>query len=147
MDPLEFRRLFLEITKSNPKGWWWSHGGCFEYAYCFIKVLGGVGESYLTNRKQYRAYGHCFIKYQGLYFDSENPEGLDSWKKLQPYMTRAQNKKKTTHQGLSGLCRRWGITPEKAKVLDEIVEKINRKNEREYIKPSLRSRSYEWIIP
>lgn len=150
MSPIDFRRLFLEVTNSSPKGWWWSHGGCFHYAYCFIHLVGGSAHSYLTHRQQYKAYGHCFIKYNGKFYDSENKQGQESWKKLQPYMLRAQDSKKVIHSNSSAICKRWGISETEEAHLSKIIKKIqvqyNKEQKNPHLKQVVKNKD-SWVIP
>ncbi len=123
MSPQRFRTLFLKVTKS-PSGHIWAHGRCFEYAYCFMRLVGGRAQSYLTHKKQYKAYGHCFIKFEGKFFDSESFEGKKTWKQLQSYMNKAQDKRVKKHTNINGVIKTWGLQSHQIKDCEELISKI-----------------------
>lgn len=120
LTPEEFHDLFLKASKS-PSGWYWAHGGCYLYAFCFLRLVGGQAQSYLTHRKIHKAYGHCFIKFNGKFYDSESPEGLDSWKKLQSYMIRAQQNKVVKHGSTRGIVKTWGFSQRQIKECNQFI--------------------------
>jgi len=37
-------------------------------------------------------YAHCFVCYNGRYYDAECPEGVDDWEEL-PYFQRANSRR------------------------------------------------------
>ena len=119
MKPQEFHTLFLQATGSR-SGWRWSHGECFLYTYCFIKVVGGEALSYVPKRNG----GHCFIKKDNLYFDSENVDGVSNWKNLQRYMLRGRASTLKKHRKPTGIIRTWKLTSEQIKTCDAIILKI-----------------------
>ena len=119
MTPEQFHELFLKATNSR-SGWIWAHGYCFRYAYCFLKLVGGQGISYVTQRQD----GHCFIKFQNRYYDSENFEGQMKWKHLQSYLHRVQDRKVIKHRNLNGLTKKW-FSPEDHRECEKIINNIN----------------------
>lgn len=129
MTPKEFHSLFLKVTNSK-SGWIWAHGLCFQYTFCFLSLVGGKGKSYLTKNPNSKAYGHCFIEFQGLYYDSENPTGVSKWKHLQRYMNKAQDKKITHHRTIGGIQKLW-FQEKDLVACQEIIRKINLVSQKE----------------
>lgn len=121
--PERFRQLFLKVSRS-PSGHIWSHGRCFEYAYIFMKVVGGTARSYLTHKKQYKAYGHCFVYFQGKFFDSESHYGKKNWKHLQDYMNKAQEKRVRKHTSINGMLKTWGVEKYKIDDCELLISKV-----------------------
>lgn len=122
MNPQEFHEFFLKATKSK-SNWIWAHGQCYQYAYCFLTLVGGQGISYTTKTNG----GHIFIKYQDKYFDSENSHGIASWKRLQSYLTRASNTHLTTHRSIQGIINLWfKFRPQELKECQTIIENIKK---------------------
>lgn len=88
----EFNKVFLEVYNSNFNSQLkymthFAHGMCYYYAYCFEQCLGGQVVSYLC---PYKKSGHCFIRYEGRFFDAENSEGQENWKDLQRYLKKVR---------------------------------------------------------
>lgn len=97
-----------------------AHGLCWYYAYVFSKVLGGKVYSYQNQEGS----GHCFIKLQGKFYDSENEEGIDSWKKLQRYMNRASARNLTIHRSLGGIASSWRVPESHLEIFDSVAELV-----------------------
>ena len=119
MTPAQFQDIFLKITGSV-SGTRWAHGKCFMYAYCFTEVVGGTPFSYLTRKNS----GHCFISYEGKFWDAESYDGKSSWKDLQPWLKRASNKLVTKHRSTHVLKNVWKMSPEQVKECEKIINQI-----------------------
>ena len=59
-----------------------NNGYCYHWAYEFYKKFGG--EIYNVTIDKYGAFptGHVFVKLNGMFYDSDNINGVDKWKKL-----------------------------------------------------------------
>lgn len=139
MTPEKFHELFLKATNSR-SGWMYAHGYCFQYAYCFINLVGGQAISYLTQKKYSKAHGHCFIKYNDKFYDSENCEGQVNWKRLQSYLKTSSDKKLTKHRSMKGLANKW-FRPQDFTECDKIINNIKIMIEKENNKVAFLSKN------
>jgi hypothetical protein len=77
--------------------WHINCGECKEFALDVVEALGGDTDQLgaywhddMPDCTEVEAYtfAHCFIRYAGRFYDSECPEGVDSWREL-PYFIAA----------------------------------------------------------
>lgn len=112
MKPIELPELLIKYGKEldgmgRPSSrWYLANGLCWYYAYVFKHILGGEIYSY-QNKK---GWGHCFIKYNGLFYDAESLSGKKSWKELQRYLNKVSDKNLVKHRSLSGFVNHWKIS-------------------------------------
>lgn len=85
--------------------WYLANGLCWYYAYIFKHIFGG--EIYSYQNKEGR--GHCFVKYNGLFYDAETIEGKKSWKHLQRYLNTVPDKNLVKHRTITGFLSHWKI--------------------------------------
>lgn len=111
---------FLKKQKLSYGNTRFAHGDCYYYAYCMSKILNHFNqkhEIYSYFRKDLKS-GHCFIKYNGVFFDSENVSiPVSNYRQLQPYMRKTRNL--TKHKNRHSALRLW-----KAKEDTELFNKL-----------------------
>ncbi len=90
-------RAMLEVyaVQHDVDAWHINCGQCEDFA---MDVLGAMGlDSYSMfwhddmpdcTEVEASTFAHCFIQYCGHFYDSECPEGVDSWREL-PYFIAA----------------------------------------------------------
>ncbi|KKN19841.1 hypothetical protein LCGC14_0941670 [marine sediment metagenome] len=71
--------FLIELGLSTPGCINW--GYCYYWAYVAHKLFGG---GLFTDDE----HGHAFVKIDGLYYDSETPDGVESWQKLPMLLNR-----------------------------------------------------------
>lgn len=136
----EFNKLFLEILNQKSKTptkymTIYSHGLCFYYAYVVTQVFENVTAYSYINRKFMN--GHCFLKINNKYYDSENPEGVSDYKDLQKFLKRVRTIP-TRHEHSIAILKWWGVYTSKAfaftqfeadnyKLYKEVAEEIKLK--------------------
>lgn len=104
-----FKKAYEEQTKQKIVSLHrFSHGYCFYYAYVLKKVFGNKIKVYSYLDKQSFS-GHCFIKIGKLYFDSENPNGVEKHQKLQSFLKGSRKIKR--HNTPKGILKFWGYSP------------------------------------
>lgn len=123
MTPEEFNDKFLKVTNSKFRTRW-AHGECYIYAYCFLAVMGGKAVTWMPKDKN--KGGHVFIKFKDRYFDAEAVTGQESWKRLQSYMNKSNDRLLTRHRTLPGMVKYWfGNNIQEIVRCQEIIKKIN----------------------
>lgn len=99
---------FLKKQKLSYNNTRFAHGDCYYYAYCMSEILNHFNqkhEVYSYFRKDLKS-GHCFIKYNGTFFDSENVYSpVSNHRQLQPYMRKTRNLIK--HKNVKSALRLW----------------------------------------
>ncbi|MHC4213920.1 MAG: hypothetical protein ACYSWP_11160 [Planctomycetota bacterium] len=63
--------LYIDEPADINRGW------CYYWAYIVYKFFGGI----LITVKEHGG-GHAFVEIDGLYYDSETPNGVDCWSSL-----------------------------------------------------------------
>jgi hypothetical protein len=89
--------LAVYAAKYNVDAWHINCGQCEDFALDVIEAMGGETDQLVmlwhdnmpdcTEDEAY-IFAHCFIRCAGRFYDSECPEGVDSWREL-PYFIAA----------------------------------------------------------
>lgn len=95
---LDISQAILALTKVYRKHLGFSaerinHGECENFADIICEMFPGAssywGDQLMEDHEEdyYNDYAyHCFIEYEGRYYDSESPEGVDNWRDLQSFL-------------------------------------------------------------
>lgn len=68
-------------------------GSCDEFAGEVIERMGGYSDELTDNASPDESWvGHYWIKYRGMCYDAECPEGVKNWKKLPIFISNPQVK-------------------------------------------------------
>lgn len=87
--------LTVYAVQHGVDAWHINCGQCEDFARDVVEAMGLNSDSMFwhddmsdcTEDEAY-TFAHCFIKYAGRFYDSECPEGVDSWREL-PYFIAA----------------------------------------------------------
>jgi hypothetical protein len=101
-----------------------AHGDCYYYAYCMSEILNHLNqphEIYSYFRSDLKS-GHCFIKYNGKFFDSENVYSpVENHRQLQGYMKKTRNLIK--HRNRNSALKHWKAKDQK-EAFDKVIPKF-----------------------
>lgn len=116
MDAKKITQTFLSECGLNRPGdinW----GFCYYWAYVAYKLFGGE----LVTVDYYG--GHAFIKVNGLYYDSETPEGVENWSNLLFFQFYSVSEHDAIEQEPDDFVYHWGLVGSNG-WCDETIEKI-----------------------